>query len=320
MVIAMDGNIQIACVTGASGMVGSKIVQLLLTQGYRVRVLTRKANFHNSNVDVFHGGLENEDIMQLFLDDADLLFHCAAELNDESKMWEVNVLGTERILQVVTSSSIKYFCFLSSVGVIGKTKLCSVNENTACNPQNTYERSKFAAEQLVAQGIDKCKVVILRPTNIINEKLPGALSLPLKGTWFERIKVFIKGSECAHIIHAEDVAAAALHFISYPLDEPQCFIVSCDNEPLNTFAGIWTHYNTLKDDLNVKEQRLIWHLPQWVPYLLRRAWRGYGNRGDLRFSSEKLLSTGFVFPLGLDGAIKQVILAREAHNYKNFKC
>ena len=131
-------------------MVGRKIVQRLLLRRYSVRILTRKSNFDNPAVEVFTGDLEDEKVLKLFLSNADLLFHCAAELHDKFKMWDVNVRGTERLLKIANDTSIKYLCYLSSAGVVGQTSVKWVDEKTTCNPQNTYEKSKWAAEQIVA--------------------------------------------------------------------------------------------------------------------------------------------------------------------------
>lgn len=306
---------KIACVTGASGTIGSKIVNGLLQRGYRVRVLSRNKQFDDRRVELFCGGLEDKEILRLFLSDAHLLFHCAAELKDEAKMWDVNVLGTERLLGIARECGIVYLCYLSSAGVVGQTDLIWVDEKSPCKPQNTYEKSKWAAEQIVARGIDGCKVVILRPTNVIDEKRPGPLSLPIRGSWRERVRVLLKGGECAHIVHADDVAAAALYFISYPIDNPQCFFVSCDHEPLNTFAGLWSLYRACQRNYPVEDVRPIPHLPIAVPHMMRRLQYGKRNKGNIRFSSEKLLSSGFIFPLGIGGAVRQLILM---HGRKSF--
>jgi len=300
---------QITCVTGASGMVGSKIVQRLVSHGYKVRALSRSEYFFDSDVELFRGGLEDEGVLKSFLRNASLFFHCAAELYDESKMRDVNVLGTERLLRIVKDSSVKYLCYLSSAGVVGKTNKKWVDEKTKCEPQNTYERSKWAAEQLVAQGIDGCRITILRPTNVIDNKQLGVLGLPMRNSWLDRFKVFLKGGECAHIVHAEDVAEASLYFINHPFDSPQCYFVSCDHEPLGTFAGLWRLYRAIENDRPVDGVRPIPHLPLIIPHILRRLCRGNGNRGDVRYSSEKLISAGFRFPLGVKGAVKQIISA-----------
>ncbi len=298
---------QTACVTGASGMVGSKIVQRLISHGYKVRALSRSKYFDDPNVELFRGGLEDEEVLKSFLSNAHLLFHCAAELYDESKMWDVNVLKTELLLRLIKGSSITYLCYLSSAGVVGRTNIKWVDEKTRCNPQNAYERSKWAAEQLVARGVDRCRIVILRPTNVIDNKRSGALGLPMRSSWLDRFKVFLKGGECAHIVHAEDVAEAAMYFVSRQFNTPRCFFVSCDYELLNTFAGLWALYKIIENNRPVDSVRPAPHLPLIVPHILRQLRRGNGNRGDVRYSTEKLISEGFKFHLGVEGAVKHII-------------
>jgi len=301
---------QVACVTGASGIVGSKIVRRLVSHGYKVRALSRSKYVDDPDVVFFRSGLENEKVLKAFLSNADLLFHCAAELYDESKMWDVNVLGTERLLRIVKESNIKYLCYLSSAGVVGRTNVKWVDERTKCAPQNAYEKSKWAAEQLVAQGIEGCRIAILRPTNVIDNKRPGSLGLAMGSSWLDRFKVFLKGGECAHIVDAEDVAEAAMYFVSRPFNFPRCFFVSCDYEMLNTFAGLWALYRAVENNYPVDKVRPILHLPLIVPYILRKLWLGIGNRGDVRYSSEKLMSEGFKFSLGIKGAVTKLISTR----------
>jgi nucleoside-diphosphate-sugar epimerase len=296
----------IVAVTGGSGMVGLKITQKLLYDGYEVRILTRNKSFRDDRAQVYFGDLENIDILKVFLKDVKYLFHCAAELRNESKMWNVNVSGTEKILNLISESSITYFCYLSSAGVIGLTDDRIVDENSKCDPQNYYEKSKWAAEELVAKGIDNCSTVMLRPTDVIDEQRPGALKLPIKSGWRERILVFLKGNECAHIVHAEDVADAAIYFINSSFEKPACFFVSCDHERFNTFSGLWSLYKAIQEGQSVEKIRTKIYLPIIIPYILRRLWRGSCNYGDVRYSSEKLLSMGFRYRLGVEGTVRNI--------------
>ncbi len=295
-------------------MVGGKIAQKLLQEGYAVRVLTRNKSFRNDSAQVYYGDIEDNDILRIFLKDVSFLFHCAAELHNESKMWDINMLGTQKILNVISTSNISYFCYLSSAGVIGLTDSQFVDERSKCNPQNTYEKSKWAAEQLVAKGIDNCNIAILRPTNVIDEQRPGALARPIRCNWSDRFIVFLKGSECAHIVHAEDVADAAMYFIPRPIDSPQCFFVSCDHDPLNTFAGLWSLYKAINNYGPVDGVRPMPHLPLIVPHILRSLWRGSGNYGNVHYSSEKLLSTGFRYRLGVEGAVRRIAASQHPVN------
>jgi nucleoside-diphosphate-sugar epimerase len=140
----------IAAVTGGSGMVGRKIAYKLLQEGYEVRILTRNKSLQIDNAQTFVGNIDDERTLRLFLKNVSHLFHCAAELHNESKMWSINVLATEKILNLIPASNITYFCYLSSAGVIGLTDDRLVNEQSKCNPQNQYEKSKWAAEKMVA--------------------------------------------------------------------------------------------------------------------------------------------------------------------------
>lgn len=298
---------QIACVTGASGMVGSKIVNQLVFGGYKVRALSRNKYFYDPNVDLFFGGLDDKNVLETFLSNAQLLFHCAAELHDKNKMWEVNVSGTERLLHKASKANIQYLCHLSSAGVVGKTRDKWVDEETECEPQNAYEYSKREAEKIVAKGIDGCRVVTIRPTNVIDDTRPGTLEVITKRTKKNRIKLFFIGGECSHIIHVDNVAAAAIHFIELPLDTPECFFVSCDHEVVNTFASMWALYHQSSNQKNTINFNRPFYLPIIVPYLLRKIFKGTGNMGDVRYSSKKLISTGFRFPIDIENTIQRLL-------------
>jgi nucleoside-diphosphate-sugar epimerase len=294
------------CVTGASGMIGLHICRKLLDMGYSTKVLTRSSHFSDQRAEVFTGDLCDYNSISRFIENAEMLFHCAAELNDDSKMWEVNVKGTEMLLKAASQVSVKYFCYLSSAGVVGKCNRTWVDEDTPCNPQDMYEKSKYVAEKIVAEGIPRCSTVILRPTNVIDDYRAGAIEYSIRSSLIDRIKVFVKGSECAHIVHAEDVADAAIYFINSRFEKPELFIVSCDHERFNTFGGLWSLYKAIERGQPVEEIEPMIHLPIIVPYLLRSLWRGTGNLGNVRYSSEKLLSTGFCYSHGIEGAIRRI--------------
>jgi nucleoside-diphosphate-sugar epimerase len=285
-----------------------------LQEGYEVRILTRKKSFHIDNTQAFIGDVADERVLRLFLNNVSHLFHCAAELHDESKMLDINVLGTEKILHLIPSSKIIYFCYLSSAGVIGLTDHQLVDERSKCNPQNTYEKSKWAAEELVAKGIANCSITILRPTNVIDEQRPGALALPIRSNWRDRFIVFLKGGECAHIVHAEDVADAAIYLMNAPFERPVRFFISCDHERFNTFGGLWSLYKAIQQGRPIEGISPVIHLPIIIPHILRRLCRGSSNYGNIHYPSEKLLSTGFRYGLGVEGAVRRIAASQRTMN------
>jgi nucleoside-diphosphate-sugar epimerase len=234
-----------------------------------------------------------------------VLFHCAAELKDESIMWDVNVKGTRRLVNIVRGSGIKYFCFLSSAGVVGNVKGSFVDESTECNPYNVYEKSKWQMECIVAKELRGCHVAIIRPTNVFDEERLGVMSF-VRGGWFNRIKLFIKGGEYAHVVHADDVAAAAIYLMRHPTDTPQCYFMSCDHDRLSTYAGISMLYRSFRFKIALENIRKHPHLPVGIAHVLRRLIRGQRNRGDVRYSSEKLISSGFKYEWDLCGAVRRI--------------
>ena len=142
-----------ACVTGASGAIGKRIVKHLLEKGLRVNVLSRKNTVNRDNgVFSFQGDLGGDIDLTPFLNGADYLFHCAGEISDPSKMHAINVEGTRKIFEASKNVGLKYFCHISSAGVVGKTEKKLVDEECPCNPTNTYEKSKYLAEQKIGRA------------------------------------------------------------------------------------------------------------------------------------------------------------------------
>jgi nucleoside-diphosphate-sugar epimerase len=298
-----------ACVTGASGMIGRRIVRALLQRGHGVRILTRR-EVQVAGVEIFRADLADDQVLERFVAGASAVFHCAAELRDESRMRDVNVLGTRRIVQLVERHGVGYFCQMSSAGVVGRTTRDWIDESAPCNPQNAYEVTKLEAERIAERGVAGCTTVILRPTNVVDETHLGELQLPVDGSLRSRMKAFVKGGECAHIVHAEDVAEAAVHFLDRPSGDPRVFFVSLDHDPLNTVANLWRLHRALSGGRSGRELSPFPHLPAAVPHFLRRLTSGRGNRGTIRYASDRLLSQGFRYSLGVADAVQRILQDR----------
>jgi O-antigen/teichoic acid export membrane protein/nucleoside-diphosphate-sugar epimerase len=296
---------KIACVTGASGMVGRRIVERLIRENYCVRVLSRASSYPIANVEHFREGIEDESVLKEFANGAHLFFHCAAEKSDESKMREVNVEGTKRIIEIIKASSIEYFCYISSAGVIGRTKNKRIDEKTACNPQTPYESTKCEAEKAVEKGISNCRTVILRPTNVVDLHWPGPIQSFITNSVIRRLIVFFKGAESAHIIHANDVADAALYFIDKPIKKTEIYFISRDDDPANTYGNI---LKFIRDGQNeehggIDSQR--YYLPIWASKLIRSLFLRADVPPDACYTAAKLLSTGFQFTTSFSDVIYQ---------------
>lgn len=102
-----------ALVTGGAGLIGSHITDLLLLEGWKVRVLDNlEPNTHrrgkpawiNQEAEFIEGDLRDRDIITAALDKIDIVFHQAAYggyMPDIAKYVHVNSLGTAQMLEVI---------------------------------------------------------------------------------------------------------------------------------------------------------------------------------------------------------------------------
>ncbi|SEA99641.1 NAD-dependent epimerase/dehydratase family protein [Pedobacter hartonius] len=163
-------------ITGATGFIGKKLVMKHLEMGDDVQIMSRKKR---SDLDfpelvkVHHLDLmDQHEKLISFVEGIDVLYHCAAEIKDESKMFQVNVQGTKNLLDAA-KGRLKHWVQLSSTGVYGHILSGEVFETQKIDPMNTYERSKVAADNLVIYaGLNNFFTYgILRPSNVFGPEM-----------------------------------------------------------------------------------------------------------------------------------------------------
>jgi dTDP-L-rhamnose 4-epimerase len=120
-----------ALVTGGAGLIGSHVTDLLLREGWKVRVLDNlEPNTHrrgkpawiNQEAEFIAGDLRDLDTITAVLDKIDIVFHQAAYggyMPEIAKYVDVNSLGTAQMLEVIREKKlpIKKFVVASSQAV-----------------------------------------------------------------------------------------------------------------------------------------------------------------------------------------------------------
>jgi nucleoside-diphosphate-sugar epimerase len=300
----MPGDFAGVLVTGGTGFVGRSLVAKLVADGHSVRILSRRGNGpQHPKISMFRGDLTSHRDLKAAIEGCKAVFHCAAEKTDQDIMRAVNVTATRTLFELSRDMQIRYFCQVSSVGVIGRTRLKLVDESAACNPMNEYEATKLAAEEVVRGGLGDGRVVILRPTNIFG---PATLQPMLQRSFRSQFRAFLKGNECAHLVYIDDVVAAAMYRMqAAPAKAAEIFIVSSDEEPGNAHRDIQTF---LASRVPTAPRPPELTAPLFVPYSARLLRHGKTNYGDVLYSSGKIKRAGFNFPFGLraglDAALK----------------
>jgi nucleoside-diphosphate-sugar epimerase len=96
----------------------------------------------------------------------DVIFHLAAAQHEagvpDSYFWDINVAGTESILNASIEAGVKRFVYGSTIGVFGSALDGEISEETEPRPENVYETTKLEAENLVIARKDDIEVTVAR--------------------------------------------------------------------------------------------------------------------------------------------------------------
>jgi nucleoside-diphosphate-sugar epimerase len=298
-----------ALVTGGTGLIGRAIVRRLIALGYTVRVLSRR-QIQNSgaNPRIIRGDVRTSSDVRSAMLGCDVVFHCAAEKNDRALMQSVNHDATGVIFEAANELKIRLLCHLSSVAVVGKTDRAVIDEESPCHPMSRYGETKLAAEQIATKGLPNGAVVVLRPTIVFCAET----LIPLfRRSAKQRVLLFLKGNEYSHWVYAEDVAAAALHWIDRSAPgSVETFIVSCDDEKVDSSNRAVQGFLANIYPQVPRSPRFC--APSFVPQVIRALTGRPGNSGRIIYSSGKLRRAGFNFPFGLINGLRHASGALQA--------
>jgi dTDP-L-rhamnose 4-epimerase len=107
-----------ALVTGGAGLIGSHITDLLVREGWKVRVLDNlepnthkrgKPSWINESAEFVHGDIRDRGAIVAALDKIDIVFHQAAYggyMPEIAKYVHVNSLGTAQMLEVIREKNL----------------------------------------------------------------------------------------------------------------------------------------------------------------------------------------------------------------------
>ena len=164
--------------TGGTGFLGRALVERLVGDGERVRALARS----ESSADVLRGlGAESvrgdvldAEALAAAMGGCDLVYHAAGAnafcLRDPSPMFEVNVRGSQNVVQAAAQAEVKRVVYTSSAATLGERKGTVGSEHSPHRGRflSEYERSKFEAEQavLAAAGETGLELVCVNPASV----------------------------------------------------------------------------------------------------------------------------------------------------------
>ena len=209
----------ILAVTGGTGFVGSRLLDLAPQAGHRVRALTRRPQPPRDGVEWISGSLEDRAALERLVAGSDSVVHVAGVINapDAAGFDKGNVGGTLAMLAAATAAGVRRFVHVSSLAA-REPKL------------SQYGASKARAEELVERcGLDWA---IVRPPAVYGPGDRETLEL------FRMARtglVLLPPRGRLSVIHVDDLAR--LLIVLAGRAEPSRLIV----EPHDERPDGWTH-------------------------------------------------------------------------------
>ncbi|WP_117192426.1 NAD-dependent epimerase/dehydratase family protein [Rhizobium terrae] len=189
-------------ITGATGLVGERLVPRLVEAGFTCRVLLRPGKRAPANVEVVTGDILDVSTLEQAAQGLSAVIHLAAvfRTQDMDMIWKSNLDGTRNLIAAIKAHAPEArFIMASTAHVYSIDNSHPGREDDVVNPQHAYPASKLAAErELRASGLTWA---VLRFPFVYGdgdghlEALPGHI-----GTWHPAQRM--------STIHHQDIATA----------------------------------------------------------------------------------------------------------------
>ena len=206
-------------ITGGTGFVGKTLIRLALSQGHRVRALTRSAQPEQDGIEWIAGALDRPESLRALAKGSDAVIHVAGVVNaaDRAGFEAGNVGGTLAMIEAARDAGVRRFIHVSSL--------------SAREPElSVYGWSKARAETLVqASGLDW---TIVRPPAIFGPEDREMLDLFRMA---RRGFVLLPPEGRISVLEVSDLARLLLAVL--PASEAQARIYEADDGT----AGGWSH-------------------------------------------------------------------------------
>ncbi len=166
------------CIIGGSGFVGTHLIREI-KEAHEITIID-KQNSESFPELVIKGDIRDQKFLNENLKDFDIVIRLTAEhrydVSPLSLYYDVNVDGTQNILDAMDKNGIKHILFASSVAIYGLDKE-NPDEDFTPDPFNDYGKSKWRTEKALRAWYQKdpeAKTLsVIRPTVIFGEENGG---------------------------------------------------------------------------------------------------------------------------------------------------
>ncbi len=200
-------------ITGASGFTGGHLAIALKKRGYRVKGLVREPKnakrLLEQGVEIIAGDLTNAAEVSRAADGCQYIYHIAALFRSakhpDSVYYDVNVQGTQHVLDAADRHQVERVVHCSTVGVHGEIESVPADENAPFAPADIYQETKLEGELLAKNAFENgLRGSIFRPVGIYGPGDTRFLKL-FKTIHTGRFRIFGTGEVLYHMTFIDDL-------------------------------------------------------------------------------------------------------------------
>jgi nucleoside-diphosphate-sugar epimerase len=278
--------------TGSTGFIGQHFLSKSSYSG-----ITRTVSLQNTNIN---------DINFLRVDTVVHMAGIAHRMSDPvSPIYnEVNFKQTSALAKAAKDAGVKHFVFLSTIKVYGveDTTHGAIDENSFCNPNDDYGKSKWEAEK--ALDVLKSKdfmVTIIRPPLVYGAGVKGNLERMMNLASSAYPLPFLKIHNPRTMVYVGNLIALIDIVIAKPVSTT---LVASDQDPISTTRLIFE----IRKELHGKSN--LFSLPYLFRFLLKIARPSLYSRLFLPFEIKTKIaedSLGFQAPFRVEYGIREMV-------------
>jgi nucleoside-diphosphate-sugar epimerase len=259
---------KINLVTGATGQLGSHIVEQLRATGESVRVLVRpgrnQAFLRTQGAEIVEGDLRDPEAVGRAVKGASIVYHCAAKVSDWGA-WrdfeEEAVTATRNILAACMLTKVSRLLHVSSISVYGHPKLAAgakIVEDTPLGQGfwmwDYYPRAKLLAEEIAREF---SATTVVRPSWLYGPRDRVTIPRVIPALLEKRVPIIGSGENFLNIMYAGDVARGAILAANHPGAVGQAYNLCSEGEVKQKDL-----LDALTDALSLP--RITKHVPYWA--------------------------------------------------------
>jgi len=185
-------------ITGADGFIGSHLVEMLVSEGYKVKAFVYYNSFNSwgwldnlskemlDKIEIFSGDIRDPNGVREAMKGCDIVFHLAALIaipfsyHSPDSYIDTNVKGTLNIVQAAKDFQLERVLVTSTSEVYGTAQYIPIDERHPRQPQSPYSASKIGAD-CIAESFYKSfdvPVTIVRPFNTFGPRQSARAIIP----------------------------------------------------------------------------------------------------------------------------------------------